>query len=236
MQQRAQAMAESLSERERQLVVLASKGLTDTAIAHRLGISLATVGTYWGRVRIKFGPLNRTELVALFLQEHATLILESLKQENQGLLDQIEEQSRNVEVMQTKLDLFNGLIETAPHAILIVSETGEIQLANPQCERMFGFEPGEMLELTVEELVPEQHRRSHVDERKVYRQNPVKRKMGEHLATYAIRKDGSQFPMAAVLSATESSSGFFTTCVIQDLTDTLLAFSIHTPQGESMAE
>ena len=224
MQQRAHAMAESLSERERQLVVLASKGLTDTAIAHKLGISLATVGTYWGRVRIKFGPLNRTELVALFLQEHAALILDTLKHENQILLETIEEQSRSVELLQARLELFGGLLAIAPHAIIMVNESGEIRMANPQCERMFGYEPGEMTELQVEELVPERHRRAHVDERKIYRQNPMKRKMGEHLATYAIRKDGSEFPMATVLSSSETPDGLFFTCVIEDLTDTLNAF------------
>ena len=45
-----------LSPRELQLIEYATQGLTDTAIALKLGISEATVGTYWGRVRIKIGP------------------------------------------------------------------------------------------------------------------------------------------------------------------------------------
>ncbi|RYG39459.1 PAS domain S-box protein [bacterium] len=62
------SLNETLSPRERQLLVMASNGLTDQGIAHELGISLATVSTYWGRVRIKFGALPRTELVAKFLR------------------------------------------------------------------------------------------------------------------------------------------------------------------------
>ena len=62
------ALVESLSPRERQLLEMAKNGLTDAAIANELGISLATVSTYWGRVRIKYGPLGRTEIVARYLR------------------------------------------------------------------------------------------------------------------------------------------------------------------------
>ncbi len=61
-------LVDSLSPRERQLLEMATNGLTDQAIANELGISLATVSTYWGRTRIKFGPLGRTEIVARFLK------------------------------------------------------------------------------------------------------------------------------------------------------------------------
>ena len=58
-----------LSPREQQLITMAGEGLTDTAIANRLGISEATVNTYWGRIRVKLGPHNRTELVAIALRD-----------------------------------------------------------------------------------------------------------------------------------------------------------------------
>ena len=61
-------LVDSLSPRERQLLEMATAGLTDQAIANDLGISLATVSTYWGRIRIKYGPLGRTEIVARFLK------------------------------------------------------------------------------------------------------------------------------------------------------------------------
>ncbi len=62
------ALIDSLSPRERQLLELATSGHTDPAIANELEISLATVSTYWGRIRIKFGPLGRTEIVARHLR------------------------------------------------------------------------------------------------------------------------------------------------------------------------
>jgi len=225
MDQRPSIMAESLSERERQLVVLASKGLTDTAIALKLGISLATVGTYWGRVRIKFGPLNRTELVAVFLQKQAATVVDGLRAENKVLLETLDEKSKIETMLKTSLELFRGLVETAPDAILLVNEEGNIQLANEQAEEMFGYNSNEMLGLQVDLLVPERYRSKHPENRQTYHETPVKRRMGEHLATFAIRKDGTEFPMATALSATDTHSGLLVTCIVRDLTETLDAFA-----------
>jgi len=225
MDQRPSIMAESLSERERQLVVLASKGLTDTAIALKLGISLATVGTYWGRVRIKFGPLNRTELVAVFLQEQSQSVVEGLRAENRVLLETLDEKAKTEAMLKTSLELFRGLVETAPDAILLVNDAGVIQLANEQAEETFGYGHNEMLGLQVDLLVPERYRGNHVENRASYHESPVKRRMGEHTATFALRKDGTEFPMATALSATETHSGLLVTCIVRNLTDALDAFA-----------
>jgi len=41
-----------LSVRERQVLSLAARGETDQGIANRLGISPATVNSYWVRIRL----------------------------------------------------------------------------------------------------------------------------------------------------------------------------------------
>src|ERR1022692_2839929 len=124
---------------------MASEGSTDNAIAYKLGISLATVGTYWGRIRIKFGPLNRTELVAVFLREQSNIVLAEIKQQNEGLLHELDERSKSEQMLKTSLELFRGLIETAPDAILLVDHHGKVRLANEQAEEMFGYTKNEML-------------------------------------------------------------------------------------------
>ena len=200
---------------------MASNGDTDNAIAYKLGISLATVGTYWGRIRIKFGPLNRTELVATFLREQASVTLAIIKEENQSLIQLLEEKSKTESMLKTSLELFRGLIETAPDAILLVDDHGEIRLANEQAEDLFGYEKNELLGLNVDALVPDRFKEGHVEHRASYHSNPVKRRMGEHLATHAQRKDGSEFPTATALSASETPTGLLITCIVRDLTDTL---------------
>lgn len=217
MERRESDFARALSERERQLLDLASEGCTDNAISHRLGISLATVNTYWGRIRIKLGPLNRTELVAVYIQEQATKTLDEMRNRNKELVSELAEHAQTVSMLRSSLDLFRGLIETAPDGILLVSDTGLVELANEQAEIMFGYGKDELLGKHVEYLVPERYRNQHAENRSDYHQHPTKRQMGHSLPTFALRKDGSEFRMATALSATSTARGLLITCIVRDL-------------------
>ena len=208
-----------LSPREHQLLVLAAKGFTDQGIAHKLGISLATVGTYWGRIRIKMGPLNRTELVAHFLQEEAAHEVDSLKSENQRLLTELSQQTQNEEALRASVEMFQGLIEGAPDAIIVVNQDGGVVLANAQAATMFGYSQDELVNKRVDFLIPTRYRLKHMEHRSNYLEHPTKRRMGEHLATLALRKDGTEFAMATALSATQTPGGTLVTCIIRDLSE-----------------
>lgn len=54
-----------LSPREKEIVVRAARGATDKEIADDLDVSVATLRTYWVRVRDKLGAVNRTHAIAL---------------------------------------------------------------------------------------------------------------------------------------------------------------------------
>jgi len=49
------------------MVDLAADGLTDKAIAAATGLSIATVRTYWERIRVKTGATTRTHAVCIAL-------------------------------------------------------------------------------------------------------------------------------------------------------------------------
>ena len=61
-----------LSTREKEIVVRAAAGATDKEIADDLDISVATLRTYWVRVRDKLGAVNRTHAIALASLEKPT--------------------------------------------------------------------------------------------------------------------------------------------------------------------
>lgn len=61
-----------LTGRESDLIGLAAQGKTDKVIAADLGISVGTVGTYWGRIRQKLRVNSRTEAVAKMISRSAT--------------------------------------------------------------------------------------------------------------------------------------------------------------------
>jgi PAS domain S-box-containing protein len=55
----------ALTEREAEVIDLSSAGSTDKEIAARLGVSVATVVTYWFRIKSKLGVQSRSEAIVL---------------------------------------------------------------------------------------------------------------------------------------------------------------------------
>ncbi|RYG48224.1 PAS domain S-box protein [bacterium] len=114
------SLNESLSPRERQLLVMATNGLTDQGIAHELGISLATVSTYWGRVRIKFGPLPRPELVARFI---------------------LGEMARSNAALEASEAQMRTLLESSPLGIVLTDRQGSALYINSAYRKIAGADP-----------------------------------------------------------------------------------------------
>jgi PAS domain S-box-containing protein len=209
MSDRHEGSGPELSPRERQLLKFAAEGLTDSAIARRIGISEATVGTYWGRVRIKLGPYNRTELVAIMLRSEHETTLQDLRKENQELTRALSEPGTLDE------RFYRDLLANAPDAILLVTETGRIQYANEAAGDLFGYSSEELEQLDVGHLIPEVYRNRHAEHRADYVRDPKRRQMGEHLQTPALHRTGAIFRIRAALSAISRAEGMVVMCVVR---------------------
>jgi formate hydrogenlyase transcriptional activator len=111
------------------------------------------------------------------------------------------------------------LIEAVPDAMVIADLKGGIILVNTQAERLFGYEPQELLGQSVEILVPESLRQKHIRHRDEFRAEPRTRPMGTGLELFGRRKDGAVFPIEISLSPTEDADGFFVAASIRDISD-----------------
>lgn len=205
-----------LSDREKQLIQFAAQGYTDTAIGHQLGISEATVSTYWGRIRVKLGPFSRTELVAHVLKEESEVILEKLREENEKLTKRLRLDTGDYTGEQNS-NFYKDLLEVAADAMFIVNELGVIEGLNESAAELFGYEKDELLGGPISKLIPERYRMVHDTHRDEYIQKPEKRKMGEHRSTVALRKDGKEFSVAATLSAVKVESGMNVLCIVREV-------------------
>src|SRR5207237_352667 len=76
-----------LSPREKEIVELCVEGLTNEAIAHRLGLSVGTVNTYWLRIKLKVGGTGRTDTVVRIIKDRAELALRENNVERKGLAE-----------------------------------------------------------------------------------------------------------------------------------------------------
>ncbi len=115
---------------------------------------------------------------------------------------------------------YEGLIEAAPDAMILLNEHGEIEMVNQQAELMFGYDRFRLLGHKVEMLVPERFRRQHPTYRRQYADNPRTRSMGAGLDLYALRSDGSEFPVEISLSPLEQRvDGQTYAAAIRDVTE-----------------
>jgi PAS domain S-box-containing protein len=114
---------------------------------------------------------------------------------------------------------FRNLLESAPDAIVIANEGGEILLVNSRTEELFGYPRAEMVGKLVEMLVPERLREPHPSHRGRYAAFPRTRPMGAGAELYGRRKDGTEFPVEMSLAPLETEEGLVVSTSIRDLTE-----------------
>lgn len=95
----------SLSPREEEIVELSILGLTNDAIAAKLGLSVGTVNTYWLRIRLKVRGSGRTDTVAKVITERAEKALREANVERKELADNIADRSHELLDLRAALAL-----------------------------------------------------------------------------------------------------------------------------------
>jgi PAS domain S-box-containing protein len=113
---------------------------------------------------------------------------------------------------------FRQVIDTAPVGILAVARDGTIAIANPHAERVFGYDPGELMGLPVERLMPAGYRDRHAADRDRFFAAPAVRVMGHGRDLHAVRKDGTEIPVEIGLSPLATPRGLYALASVIDLT------------------
>ncbi len=115
---------------------------------------------------------------------------------------------------------FEDVIELAPDAMFVLDQSGKILLINAMAERLFGYPREELIGMNIAaNLIPVRYR----ERQRIYFQrfleDPSINQSSFGVDLYAMRKDGSEFPMEVDLSRLDATSGFWVAINIRDISE-----------------
>jgi PAS domain S-box-containing protein len=111
-----------------------------------------------------------------------------------------------------------ALYENATEGIVLTNQAGQIILANPAAQTMFGYTLNELIGHAVEILLPKNIRDKHVGLRGTFYEDPQHRTMGSGRDLYAQKKNGQKFPVEVSLSYYYRGDQRFVIAFIVDIT------------------
>jgi two-component system, LuxR family, sensor kinase FixL len=133
--------------------------------------------------------------------------------------------SKRKRAMATTEDLrareahLKSILETVPDAMIVIDERGSIQSFSAAAERLFGYQPEEVIGRNIKMLMPSPYREQHDAYLVRYLTTGERHIIGIGRVVVGERKGGSTFPMELAVGEMKSRNQLFFTGFIRDLTE-----------------
>jgi PAS domain S-box-containing protein len=126
----------------------------------------------------------------------------------------------SIPVRQNKecFDHYEAVFEEAAMGILVVNGNGEITAINPFAVEEFGYTAKELMGKKIEKLIPQRFHKKHIHHRNNYLQQSAGRILGEGKCLFAIRKDGSEFPVEVSLGRYHNGGENYVIAFVSNIT------------------
>ena len=114
-------------------------------------------------------------------------------------------------------DVFNVLFEAVSEGVVVVNDQQNIVSVNSSVERMFGYNPEELINKPLNILIPKNYHAGHGAHFKGFMKNKEKRQMGNGRDLYGARKNGAIFPLEAGLNPFQINGQTFIMALVIDI-------------------
>lgn len=147
------------------------------------------------------------------------------------MLRDITERARAEEVMRASLQRIResearlaGIIRSSMEAIITVDSAQHVILFNPMAETLFGWPAEQAIGRPLGDFIPERFRAAHDAHVRRFGVTGVSdRQMGRQRALFALRRDGSEFPIEASISQISDGDVRLYTVMLRDITERVRA-------------
>ena len=136
-----------------------------------------------------------------------------------GIIRDTTEQHAFEETLREQAERLRSILETAPDAIIVISDTGLIESFSPAAERLFGWKADEIIGRNVNLLMPSPYHEQHDSYLERYKRTGEKRIIGIGRIVVGQRRDGSTFPMELAVGEMQRPSGWFFIGFVRDLSE-----------------
>jgi len=116
-------------------------------------------------------------------------------------------------------ELFRLAVEACPSGMMMTDHGGRIVMVNSEIENLFGYQRDELLNQSIEMLVPQNLRMGHEKLRAEFTMRPISRKMGKGRELQGLRKDGSEFPLEIDINTIQIRDGLLVLAVVVDISE-----------------
>lgn len=122
------------------------------------------------------------------------------------------------EANKNEKNRFEALFQFASMGILVADASGTITMANDFLVDLFSYtSSGELIGSHLEKLIPNRYHAKHVHHLKQYDKNPSPRPMGVGKDLFALKKDGTEFPVEISLSNFKLNDENFSIAFVSDI-------------------
>lgn len=131
----------------------------------------------------------------------------------------ITDRKKAEEALKESEERYRIIAETASDVIITIDQGSIIQFANAASEKVFGYEPAELIGQNITVLMPERLRKAHISAVKAYVNTGVKKMKWASIELPGLHKNGKEVPLEISYGEFLKEGRHFFTGIVRDITE-----------------